>query len=381
VDRRRLAFRVHPRHLYVHVPFCARRCSYCDFSIAVRRVVPVRDYIDGIRAELAVRAPANEPWTVDTLYFGGGTPSLLGGEGVASLLAVIRDRVTWNDSAEVTLETNPDDVSADSARAWQRAGITRVSLGAQSFEPAALEWMRRTHDAGQIGRATELLRDAGIDQLSLDLIFALPESVPRVWERDLDQALALEPDHLSVYGLTVEPHTPLGHWRDRGELAESPDSRYEHEFLLADERLRSAGYEHYEVSNYARAGARARHNSSYWKHVPYGALGPAAHRFDGARRSWNVAPYAEWLRRARAGIDPTEGDELLSAEQLAAERVYIGLRTTNGLVATAELRAHSARWRDVGWATIVDGRLRLTPLGWLRLDALAVDLTSTGSRY
>lgn len=369
-----------PRHLYVHVPFCARRCSYCDFSIAVRRDVPVADFIDGVRRELDLQRRAQDSLALDTLYLGGGTPSRLGGEGVAELLCTIGEFASWDVSAEITIEANPDDVSAEAARAWQRAGVNRVSLGAQSFSEGALAWMRRTHDAPQIGRAVELLRDAGIREISIDLIFALPRSVPRSWESDLASALALRPDHLSVYGLTVEPHTPLGRWRDRGDVAESPDSAYEHDFLLADSTLVAAGFEHYEVSNYALPGARARHNSSYWRHVPYAAAGPSAHRFDGARRSWNVAPYAEWLRRVRGGVDPTEGSETLSADELESERTYIGLRTTDGLVVSGDLEARTSRWRDAGWATIVDGRVRLTPLGWLRLDALAVDLTLAGSR-
>ncbi|MEP7065758.1 MAG: radical SAM family heme chaperone HemW [Gemmatimonadota bacterium] len=369
-----------PHHLYVHVPFCARRCSYCDFSIAVRRDVPVVDYVEGIGRELDLRSRTEAGMELDTLYLGGGTPSRLGGAGVAQLLATIRRHAEWNDSAEVTLEANPDDVTRASAREWREAGINRVSLGAQSFSPPALEWMRRTHDAEQTGAAVERLREAGIAQLSLDLIFALPESVPRDWSEDLERAVALRPDHISLYGLTVEPHTPLGHWRERGELVESPDTRYEHDFLLAHSALGTAGFDHYEVSNYALAGARARHNSSYWRHVPYGALGPAAHRFDGERRSWNVGPYAEWLRRVRAGFDPTEESELLTAAEVAAERTYIGLRTTDGLALTEEIRASTARWRDVGWAHIVKDRLQLTALGWLRLDALALDLTHAGSR-
>jgi oxygen-independent coproporphyrinogen-3 oxidase len=371
---------VPPRHLYVHVPFCARRCSYCDFSIAVRRDVPVADYVDGIRRELVLRGRTGDRMELDTLYLGGGTPSRLGGAGVAHLLATIRDHAHWNDSAEVTLEANPDDVTAESARGWREAGINRVSLGAQSFSPHALEWMRRTHDADQIGAAVAHLREAGIAQLSMDLIFALPEEVQRDWSVDLERALALRPDHISLYGLTVEPHTPLGHWRDRGELTESPDTRYEGDFLLAHSVLGGAGFEHYEVSNYALPGARARHNSSYWRHVPYDALGPAAHRFDGARRSWNVAPYAEWLRRVRAGGDPTESAELLTPADVESERTYIALRTTDGLVLTDEIRASTARWREAGWARIVKDRLQLTALGWLRLDALAVDLTHAGSR-
>jgi oxygen-independent coproporphyrinogen-3 oxidase len=375
-----LSFLVPPRHLYVHVPFCARRCSYCDFSIAVRRDVPVADYINGIRRELELHLRSGDRMQLDTLYLGGGTPSRLGGAGVAELLATIREHAHWTNSAEVTLEANPDDVTAESARRWHESGINRVSLGAQSFSAPALEWMRRTHDAAQIGVAVAHLRDAGIAQLSLDLIFALPDSVSRDWGEDLESALALRPDHISLYGLTVEPHTPLGHWRDRGELTESPERRYEHDFLLAHSTLGAAGFEHYEVSNYALPGARARHNSSYWRHVAYAAVGPAAHRFDGARRSWNVAPYAEWLRRLRADESPTEGEELLTPADVAAERTYIGLRTTDGLVLNEEIRTSTARWREAGWARIVNDRLQLTPLGWLRLDALAVDLTHVGSR-
>lgn len=340
----------------------------------------MRDYVDGIRRELQIRERTTNRTELDTLYLGGGTPSRLGGAGVAELLATIRERAEWSESAEVTLEANPDDVSAESAHEWREAGVNRVSLGAQTFSPPALAWMHRTHDAEQIGAAVAHLRSAGIAQLSLDLIFALPEGVPREWGEDLERALALRPDHVSLYGLTVEPHTPLGRWRERGELAESPDTRYEHEFLLAHRRLTAAGFEHYEVSNYALPSARARHNSSYWRHVPYAALGPAAHRFDGVRRSWNVAPYAEWLRRVRAGIDPTDGDELLTPADIAAERIYIGLRTKDGLVLTDDLRASTARWREAGWARIVNDRLELTELGWLRLDALAADLTHAGSR-
>ena len=364
----------------MHVPFCARRCSYCDFSIAVRGDVPAADYVDGVARELELRSRTEIAGALDTLYLGGGTPSRLGGAGVAALLDTIRAHAPWDASAEVTLEANPDDVSDATARAWRAAGITRVSLGAQTFDAAALAWMRRTHDAEQIGRAVDALRGAGSHELSIDLIFALPEAVPRSWERDLDRALALRPDHVSVYGLTVEPHTALGRWRDRGEVAESPEGNYEREFLLAHSTLSAAGYEHYEVSNYALPGAQARHNTSYWRHVPYGALGPSAHRFDGARRSWNVAPYAEWLRRVRGGIDPTDGFEVLTADELESERIYIGLRTTDGLVVSGDLEARTSRWRDAGWAAIVDGRLRLTPRGWLRLDALAVDLTLAGSR-
>ncbi len=371
-----------PRHVYIHVPFCARRCVYCDFSIAVRRDVPVDDYVSGIERELELRFSRDEVWRASTLYFGGGTPSRLGGVGVARLIDVLAHRIALDDDAEVTLEANPDDVTPDAANAWRRAGVNRLSLGAQSFDDSVLRWMHRTHDAAQIGRAIDAARSAGLDDVSLDLIFSLPDDAPRVWRADLEAALALEPTHVSLYGLTVEPHTPLGRWRDRGDVRESPDERYETEFLLAHDTLTRAGFEHYEVSNFARPGRRARHNSKYWERVPYAGLGPSSHEFDGARRRWNEPAYAEWLRCVSSGADPLSGSEVLSPDEERAERVYLGLRTSGGLRLDDDQIARVSAWIEQGWAILSrEKHVALTPLGWLRLDALAADLTVGRSRY
>ncbi|MFL5616689.1 MAG: radical SAM family heme chaperone HemW [Gemmatimonadaceae bacterium] len=370
-----------PRHVYIHVPFCARRCVYCDFAIAVRRHVPVEEYVSAIDRELTLRFPGTDAWPVDTLYFGGGTPSRLGGEGIGRLMDVVTSRLSPERDAEVTIEANPDDVTADAARAWRAAGVNRVSLGAQSFDDAVLKWMHRTHDAAAIGHAVDTLRAGGIDDISLDLIFALPNEVERSWKDDVAAALALEPTHLSLYGLTTEHATPLGRWRDRGAVSEAPEECYEEEFLHAHQALGAAGFDHYEVSNFAQPGRQARHNSSYWQARAYAGLGPGAHEFDGETRRWNVDSYVEWTRRLAASEDPMAGNELLDTENRAAENVYLGLRTQDGLRLTgAELvRAHS--WVDAGWATLhADGRLVLTPLGWLRLDTLAADLTLVRSR-
>ena len=371
-----------PRHLYVHVPFCARRCVYCDFSIAVRRDVPVDEYVSAVGRELAVRFANAERWELETLYLGGGTPSRLGAAGVSGLLETLRKRVDLASNAEVTLEANPDDVTTEAARAWRDAGVNRLSIGAQSFDDAVLSWMHRTHDAAQVGRAVDAARRAGIHDLSIDLIFSLPDAVQRSWPGDLQRALALEPTHVSLYGLTIEPHTPLGRWRERGEVVESPDEGYEAEFLVAHETLTEAGFEHYEVSNFARRGRRARHNSSYWKRVPYAGIGPSSHGFDGVERRWNEPAYAEWRRKLADGSDPLAGNEALSAEDEAAERVYLGLRTSDGLALSTDEFARVAAWVAQGWATLRDSnRAVLTPQGWLRLDALATDLTVGRSRY
>jgi putative oxygen-independent coproporphyrinogen III oxidase len=371
-----------PRHLYVHVPFCARRCVYCDFSIAVRRDVPVDEYVSALARELEIRFANAERWELETLYLGGGTPSRLGAAGVSRLLETLRKRVDLSANAEVTLEANPDDVTPEAARAWRESGVNRLSIGAQSFDDAVLSWMHRTHDVAQIVRAVDVARRAAIDDLSVDLIFSLPDAVQRSWPGDLQRALALEPTHVSLYGLTIEPHTPLGRWRQRGALEESPEERYEAEFLMAHETLGESGFEHYEVSNFARPGRRARHNSSYWKRVPYAGIGPSSHGFDGTERRWNEPAYAEWRRKLADGSDPLAGNEVLSAEDEAAERVYLGLRTSEGLALTADDFARVSLWIDQGWATLGDGnRAVLTPDGWLRLDALAADLTVERSRY
>jgi oxygen-independent coproporphyrinogen-3 oxidase len=370
-----------PGHVYIHVPFCARRCSYCDFSIAVRRDVPVDEYLSALDAELSIRFGDRAPEPVDTIYFGGGTPSRLGGEGLARALALVEGHFPRANGAEITAEANPEDVDRASAEAWRAAGINRLSLGSQSFDDRALTWMHRTHDSAAIARAVETARDAGIDNLSLDLIFALPEALGRDFAADVRRLLELQPDHVSLYGLTVEAGTPLGRWVARGVTVEQPEEGYEADFLLAHRMLAGAGFEHYEVSNYARPGRESRHNSAYWAGVPYVGLGPASHGFDGEVRRWNARAYAGWRDTVLAGSDPVAGSERLSEDNRIAESVYLGLRSRVGLSSDASDVRVVAPWIDAGWMTRGSGgRLRCTPEGWLRLDALAAALTHHRSR-
>ena len=364
-------------HLYLHVPFCARRCSYCDFAIAVRREVPSEAFVDAILAEWD-RARRNPLWAETpafrTIYFGGGTPSRLPPNAITRLLRTLLQDRPLAPGAEVTLEANPEDVSHVLAAAWQAAGVNRVSLGAQSFDPVVLTWMHRTHVAQDTARAVAVLRAAGITNLSLDLIYALPAELNRDWSADLDQALALEPEHLSLYGLTVEPHTPLGRWVDRGEARPTPDERYAAEFLLAHERLTAAGYLHYEVSNYGRPGRAAVHNSAYWRRADYLGLGPSAHSAAGSRRWWNLRDWAAWERAVAAGGSTVAGEEQLDAAMVQLEDTYLGLRTEQGLPIAALPAATVASWEREGWAARAQDRVRLTPEGWLRLDALVASL-------
>jgi oxygen-independent coproporphyrinogen-3 oxidase len=371
------------RHVYVHVPFCARRCSYCDFAIAVRRNVPSGEYVDALAREFrARRLQLNAP--VNTLYFGGGTPSSLGGDGVARAMEWAHSVMQLTPNAEVTLEANPEDINPDSVDAWKRAGINRLSIGMQSFDDRVLQWMHRVHNADASLRAAQIARDGGIDAFSIDLIFSLPASLEREWNRDVDIALSLNADHISLYGLTVEPHTPLGRWESRGEVVAADEDAYEEQFLLAHDRLNAAGYEHYEVSNFGRPGKRARHNSAYWHGVPYLGLGPSAHGFNGAVRRWNEPAFAAWERAALEGIDPIGGSEELTAENRLTESVYLGLRTVDGLLVESHEVPQLAPWFENGWVEWIgpssESRIRCTALGWLRLDALAGALTASRSR-
>ncbi len=379
------------RHLYLHVPFCVRRCSYCDFSIAVRKRIPAQEYVEAVLQEVTLRGltdPGPEPGEteahgLETLYLGGGTPSLLPPDALATLVTSLRDAfgaTSSRDAVEVTVEANPEDVEPEHARAWRSAGVNRVSLGAQSFDDHVLAWMHRSHDAARIGGAVRTLRDAGFDNLSLDLIFALPAELQRDWERDLELALSLGPDHLSLYGLTVEERTPLARWISRGAVVAPEDDRYAEEYLLAHARLAAHGYRFYEVSNACRDGFRSRHNSAYWSGRAYVGLGPAAHSYDGRARRWNIAAWPAYARAIAAGRSPVECEEILTPEQRELERLYLALRTDAGLPVTAldsPRPPSTTRWIEHGWAEVNAGRLVCTPQGWLRLDALVGDLTST----
>ncbi|NCW45784.1 MAG: coproporphyrinogen III oxidase family protein, partial [Gemmatimonadaceae bacterium] len=236
------------------------------------------------------------------------------------------------------------------------------------------------HDASAARRAVEAARKVGMEAFSLDLIFATPDRLSRNWEHDLEQLVALAPDHVSLYGLTIEPHTPLGRWHERGQEREADEERYEREFLLAHDMLGSAGFEHYEVSNFARPGKRARHNSAYWLGVPYLGLGPSAHGFDGDTRRWNIEAFAAWERTVGTLTDPVGGEEALTDENRIAEAVYLGLRTSDGLLLEAGEYSRVLPWQDAGWITVQESpdgpRAVCTARGWLRLDALAADLTA-----
>jgi oxygen-independent coproporphyrinogen-3 oxidase len=367
-------------HLYLHIPFCARRCTYCDFAIAVRRDIPAASYATAVLKEWQ-SWQGHSVWhlspIIETFYLGGGTPSLLDPEAMERILAGIQSARPFAADAEITIEANPDDVSPSRAARWRAIGVNRISLGAQSFHPSVLAWMHRIHTVEDIARAVSVLRDAGFRNLSLDLIFALPPELERDWTRDLDSALALRPEHLSLYGLTVEPHTPLARWVERGTTARTDDERYADEFLQSDRALQAEGFEHYEVSNAAQSGFRARHNSAYWQRRPYIGLGPSAHSGIGRERQWNIREWSAYHHAVEAGSGTMAGAETLSDEAVGLENLYLGLRTVEGIPAALLSREGIVQWVEQGWAIAEGNRVRLTPEGWLRLDALVAHAAGT----
>ncbi|MDH3206743.1 MAG: radical SAM family heme chaperone HemW [Gemmatimonadota bacterium] len=373
------------RSVYVHAPFCARRCSYCDFAVTVDPDGDAGGWGEALAAELrqvereGLFGPAS---LLTTLYVGGGTPSLLGPGAMDVLAGALGPGRLSAPDLEWTAEANPESFTPELAKRWRAAGVNRVSLGVQSFHEPTLQWMGRLHGAEGPARAVEAARDAGIANVSIDLIFGLPVALGRSWTEDLERALAFEVPHVSLYGLTVEPRTPLGRAVAEGREPPVDAERYREEFLLAAERLAAAGYEHYEVSNFARDGLLSRHNGAYWDGRPYLGLGNGAHSYRHPVRSWNVRDWEAYRARVLAGESAEEEREELTAEAAALERVWLGLRTREGL-ARASLGprglALAETWIGQRLADFLGDRVRLTPLGWLELDRLAVDLDAVGA--
>ncbi len=366
--------------VYVHAPFCARRCAYCDFAVSVRRVGDVDGWIAAVGAEMAWLEAEDKfhlADTIDTIYVGGGTPSLRGAEAISRLRQVLGPGRVEPGRTEWTVEANPESFTAEVARGWAEVGVNRISLGVQTFHEPALRWMGRLHGPEGALAALEAARDAGIDNVSLDLIFALPVSTGRSWTDDLDRVLALGVPHVSLYGLSVEPNTALGRSVGEGRAPPVDEERYRAEFLTAAEVLSAAGYEHYEVSNFAVPGFRSRHNAVYWGGAPYLGLGNGAHGFAPPVRRWNVRSWEDYSARMQRGASPVAEEERLDDEAYRLERVWLGLRTRTG-VPRPEIGSPAdvlvSEWRSEGLAERFGERVRLTSEGWLVLDRLAVDL-------
>ncbi|HEV2706214.1 MAG TPA: radical SAM family heme chaperone HemW [Pyrinomonadaceae bacterium] len=364
--------------VYIHIPFCRARCSYCDFATGTYESALAARYVEALVAEIRAFRPCVEATAeVETIYFGGGTPSLLSDEQVTRILSAVHARFRVDADAEVTLEMNPGTVTPEALRALRASGVNRASFGAQTFDERELRRLGRTHTAEDARRTLSLLRDAGFSNISFDLIAGLPEQTLDAWARNLEEALALRPAHLSLYLLEVHEATPLAEQIRRGMWrAPDPDLAAEMYELMVSRTL-SAGYEQYEISNFCLPGRESRHNMKYWTGAPYYGFGCSAHSFDGARLRWSNE------RDARRYVELVETKSSAVVEQLtldereaSAEALYLGLRLLGRGV---DLDAHRARFGADVRARYRDDLQRFTEAGLVELSGDVLRLTPQGA--
>lgn len=387
--------------LYLHVPFCSHRCGYCDFATwatdapgpdggsvgdVVARYVPAlvadlgRQVAAGRRSHAPTDAEVDDAWpALTSVFVGGGTPTLLPVDDLVRLLAAVRSELDLAPEAEVTVEANPETASVELFEALVAAGVTRVSMGAQSFDPQVLTTLERGHGPTRALEAVAQAREGGVEQVSLDLIYGTPGETAASWQRTLETALQVAPDHLSAYALTVHDGTSFGSRVRAGTLAPPDDDVQRDRFDRARSLLGAAGYGHYELANWSLGPARrSAHNTLYWRHGDYLAAGVGAHGHVAGRRSWQHRSLARWLEAAEAGADATAGDEVTTPAERGVERLLLGLRLAEGLHPADVpplLPLALQDTLDAGLVTTACGRLQATSDGWFLLDEAVQRLT------
>jgi len=370
-------------HLYLHVPFCAQACHYCDFHFSTR-LAGREAMVTALARELELQKTYLPPTPLETVYFGGGTPSLLAENELNELFNAIHRKFSVEKTAEITLEANPDDLTAEKLHVLRRMGVNRLSIGIQSFDDGHLRRLHRLHSAAEGEASVRRSQDSGFENLSIDLIYAIPADNHGTWETDLARATALGVPHLSAYCLTIEPRTVFGNWLKRKKLQPIDETFAAHQFEMLTSHLVSQGYEHYEISNFAKPGRYSRHNTSYWRQEPYLGVGPSAHSFDGiSTRQVNVPNNARYVEAIGRGQIPAELERLSEKDRLN-EYLLTGLRTQWGCelakleaiseAGRAEVLALVPPFVERGWLRMDENRLRLTEAGKLFADRVAAEL-------
>jgi len=368
--------------IYIHIPFCRSRCSYCDFATGMYESGIAGRYVSALCSEIKAWREVEQPPVVDTIYFGGGTPSLLTTSQIESIEAAIHDRFEVADDAEVTLEINPGDGGAsdtsrrESMSQWLALGINRASFGAQTFDDRDLKQLGRTHSAADISSTFQQLRDAGFANINFDLIAGLPGQTLDGWKRNLAAALKLRPEHLSLYLLDVHEGTPLADQIKSGMRPKPDDDLAGEMYTTMIEEVCAAGYQHYEISNFSLTGFESRHNTKYWSGAAYYGFGCSAHSYNGARRRWanerDVAKYVEMIGRNGSPIVERTN---LSDEDARAESIFLGLRLMRGI----DLRNYEARFGK-NLRSEYNGELdRLMAAGLIEIDSQSLKLTERGA--
>jgi len=376
-----------PQWLYFHMPFCRRKCPYCDFFKRIHKSSDREHFVHSLLAEIELVAKTfkSPVAPVKTIYFGGGTPSLHPPEEISRIIAATQRHWGLNPSAEITLEANPGSLTGESLRGWREAGVNRLSLGGQSFSARKLALLYRDHTAEQISEAVALARSAGFGNISLDLIFGLPGETLEEWEGDLRAAFALAPEHVSLYNLEYHEATPYFRWRESGKISPLSEDLEAEMYLFTHEFFAARGYEHYEISNFARPGFRSRHNSACWEGKPYYGFGPAAHSFDGHALRWNnAADLDRYVSAIERNELPVESHTELSSREQLEEWIALRLRTSDG-ISRSELRS---RWGESvveklwnraanlpeSLRILTDDHLTLTADGWFRENSVLLHL-------
>lgn len=362
--------------LYIHIPFCSSRCVYCGFYSTTGLELRER-YVDAVCKEIELRR-SNNP--IRTIYLGGGTPSQLSTEQLKRILdsAYIYNKV--ENDAEVTIEMNPDDVNKETAEALRGFPVNRISMGAQTFDNERLKFLHRRHDASQVKGAVETLRQTGFRNISIDLMYGFPNQTLDEWKTDIEKALELDVEHISTYCLMYEEGTALYKLLEQGKVAEIDEELEREMYYTLINRLESAGYEHYELSNFARKGYRSRHNSSYWRGIPYIGIGAAAHSYDIKTRSWNVADINKYITAMEQGQRLYE-EEMIDADTRYNDAITVELRTKEGLDLTTLSQdqrqyciANAQRHLDAHLLKLQDNHLALTKEGLFVSDMVMSDL-------
>ena len=368
--------------IYIHIPFCKRACHYCNFhfSTSSKQVEPL---VECLIKEIALRK-GDTNQTIDTIYFGGGTPSILSALQIDNIVKAIHLNYTVNTAAEITLESNPDDITEDKLQQWKSIGINRLSIGIQSFREEDLLWMNRAHNAQQAYDCIKLAQEYGFHNITIDLIYGVPNLSNEQWIENIHKALELNIPHLSCYALTIEPKTALDKLIKTHKKEPVDADKQAEQFIILMNELQAAGYEHYEISNYANPGFRSKHNSSYWLGIHYIGIGPSAHSYNGTSRQWNVANNALYIQSINNNTLPSE-IEILTIDERYNEFVMTSLRTIEGIdlnkLATIFgsdklklTQQETIKWVNSGHVIVSANHIILTQAGKLMADGIASDL-------
>lgn len=369
--------------IYLHIPFCRQACHYCDFHFSINQQVK-GELVAAMVKEIELQRDYLSGEEIETIYFGGGTPSLLEPAEIDLLLNALQATYSIKADAEITLEANPDDLNPTKLQAFRQSGINRLSIGIQSFHSGILKFLNRAHDSTAALQAVHHSREAGFANISIDLIYAIPGETDEQWLYDIQQALDLKPEHISCYSLTIEEKTAFGKWAASGKIKPENDEVAARHFELLMHKLTAAGYEHYEISNFSLPGFHSKHNSSYWRDKRYLGIGPSAHSYDGISRQYTAANNHRYLKSVQQGIIPAER-EVLSRENKINEYILTSLRTawgTNLEYLTQQygynLSEQHAHYLSVllekELATLNNNTLRLTFTGKLLADKISSDL-------